>query len=688
MKAYAYGFILALSASAGLWSCAPTPEGEGCTQLEGFPEEVVTVRQGMTIDQVTGCSLAAVRGLDAQIIDEMNCLVEDALVNFEDLNVSLQGTSPWALLQPQAKEGLRRAIQSRGRRFDVNSIYRTIAQQYLLYQWYQRGQCGIGIAAQPGRSNHQSGLAVDISDYTGWRSHLEGNGWDWYGSGDVVHFDYEGGGTRDIRGTAIMAFQRLWNRNNPNDRISEDGAYGPQTEARLKRAPLTGFATGANCAPDPDPDPEPMPTDAEMSVSIGIETIEGQDRDLLPEGSSAEVFDLLEGQRTALTFTVRNGAGRPVTDDVIIGYQLDSPWLTAPSWQLQSDFPARDGRTWQRNDATDHPNNPERLGDGGLLHLYPLSPGESKRLRMELEGGAYNPEGVKPRVRLWVKHVAEYYGEGDGWDDAVEVNMAPEVLRREATLDVLSRDYWAWGGPDERDVEGWSACGDAGLRVQGGALLIEGGQDSCVEGPAWTRIDAESYKALLIRARHDAAGQSGRVAWRCPDSGAYDPSCEARFMVPGDGQWADAVVDLAASPTWRGDILGLRIFPVDARSPGAQIALDAVEPRAEGLPDDNNGDPNNGDPNNGVEPDNNGEPVNNGVEPGNNGGPNNGGEPGNNGDPDPLDPDAGGPRTDLQPKSRGTGCATAPGAPGSGLGGLVWLLLGLLGVRRAAQHHP
>src|SRR6185295_15556034 len=63
--------------------------------------------------------------------------------------------------------------------------------------------------------------------------------------GDPVHFDHLS--SADIRGKDVLAFQRLWNRNHPTDKISEDGAYGPQTEARLKSAPATGFATGASC---------------------------------------------------------------------------------------------------------------------------------------------------------------------------------------------------------------------------------------------------------------------------------------------------------------------------------------------------------------------------------------------------------------------------------------------------------
>ena len=45
----------------------------------------------------------------------------------------------------------------------------------------------------------------------------------------------------------MLAFQRLWNRNNPGAKISEDGAYGPQTESKLRQSPSTGFAKGAGC---------------------------------------------------------------------------------------------------------------------------------------------------------------------------------------------------------------------------------------------------------------------------------------------------------------------------------------------------------------------------------------------------------------------------------------------------------
>ena len=60
-----------------------------------------------------------------------------------------------------------------------------------------------------------------------------------------VHFTAQGG--QDLRSESIKAFQRLWNQNHPDDQISADGQWGPQTEARLKRAPLDGFPGGVSC---------------------------------------------------------------------------------------------------------------------------------------------------------------------------------------------------------------------------------------------------------------------------------------------------------------------------------------------------------------------------------------------------------------------------------------------------------
>src|SRR5438093_260966 len=71
-------------------------------------------------------------------------------------------------------------------------------------------------------------------------------------STDPVHFDCPGA---DHRSDSILAFQKLWNVNNPGDKIAEDGSYGPATESRLAKSPAGGFPIADDCTtPPPTPD--------------------------------------------------------------------------------------------------------------------------------------------------------------------------------------------------------------------------------------------------------------------------------------------------------------------------------------------------------------------------------------------------------------------------------------------------
>lgn len=192
----------------------------------------------------SGCSTAVVLGLSKQISDEISCLDSTLLRRFEP-TTRLQLTSNAVLpyLGSKAKTDLEAVAATRT--VQINSAFRTVVQQYLLYRWYQQGRCGISAAATPGRSNHESGRALDVSNYSTLISAMSARGWAHDVPGDAVHFDHLS--TADIRGKDVLAFQRLWNRNNPGDKISEDGAYGPQTEARIKAAPATGFTKGPTC---------------------------------------------------------------------------------------------------------------------------------------------------------------------------------------------------------------------------------------------------------------------------------------------------------------------------------------------------------------------------------------------------------------------------------------------------------
>lgn len=190
------------------------------------------------------CSTAPLRGLSDQIVAEMNCVRPNLFSRIDSANVSFTGAGALPYLQTPAANALRRATSGHSR-LGLNSTLRSVAQQWVLRNWADTGRCGVQRAALPGLSNHEDGLAIDTSSYNSYRGLLTGQGFRWYGSGDAVHFDFVGGGGANAPG--VVAFQRLWNRNHPGDRIAEDGAYGPQTSARITKSPRAGFAKGAAC---------------------------------------------------------------------------------------------------------------------------------------------------------------------------------------------------------------------------------------------------------------------------------------------------------------------------------------------------------------------------------------------------------------------------------------------------------
>ncbi|HET9478131.1 MAG TPA: hypothetical protein VFO72_02225, partial [Pyrinomonadaceae bacterium] len=86
---------------------------------------------------------------------------------------------------------------------------------------------------------------IDINDVDVWKEALESNQWVWAGPGDRGHFRFAGDGVNpNVIVESVRAFQVLWNRNNPEDLIDEDGIFGDiQTGPRLLLSPIEGFPT-------------------------------------------------------------------------------------------------------------------------------------------------------------------------------------------------------------------------------------------------------------------------------------------------------------------------------------------------------------------------------------------------------------------------------------------------------------
>jgi len=241
-----------LTAVLFLWlssfvSCAPMSEPNEREPSGSDADEVVAGTVGSAAE--TSCSTGAVLGLSKQIVSEVNCLSPNAYAEVPSRPNLVTGSHVLRYLQSAARDSLVAALDAKpNATMQVNSMLRTPVQQYLLAVWGADGACGVELAAEPGTSNHEGGRAVDVEQFGSWRSTLEARGFVWFGTGDDVHFDFVGSGG-DTRTLGVQAFQRLWNRNHPDDPIAEDGNYGAQTESRVIASPAQGFPLGASCGP-------------------------------------------------------------------------------------------------------------------------------------------------------------------------------------------------------------------------------------------------------------------------------------------------------------------------------------------------------------------------------------------------------------------------------------------------------
>ncbi len=195
-----------------------------------------------------GCTTTIIKGLSEQIIAEGNCMFPGSYAKLPALDNVTLDDAVFPYLRLGARDALVDALEAEPKRkMKINSMLRTVAQQYLLHDWYKRGRCGVKLAALPGKSNHQTGLAIDISKPGSWRRTLKRHGYRWFGKRDQWHFDYVDGDAHAPKGLDVEAFQRLWNRNHPDEPIGSDGDWGDATKEAMRRAPAGGFPKGARC---------------------------------------------------------------------------------------------------------------------------------------------------------------------------------------------------------------------------------------------------------------------------------------------------------------------------------------------------------------------------------------------------------------------------------------------------------
>jgi alpha-tubulin suppressor-like RCC1 family protein len=246
---------------------------------------------GVTIGDLVGdtrnhyCETDVLDGLSRQLISYLQTLLAPAgvdLVEFTESELVRFGTSQkrgyvLPYLQRQGLEFLGDALidaATPGEPLRLSSVLRTVAQEYLLVFAAVHPECGVrlpvGCAGNPlgcptmSTSPHYDGHAFDVVSEQHaalWQSTLSKYGWLWQVASpplfnDPIHFNFDREQIVDARSFAIVAFQVLWNVHNPCDQIAVDGRWGAETEARLRKTPITGFRdTPANgcCAFSPLP---------------------------------------------------------------------------------------------------------------------------------------------------------------------------------------------------------------------------------------------------------------------------------------------------------------------------------------------------------------------------------------------------------------------------------------------------
>jgi hypothetical protein len=216
------------------------------------PNKHFTTVQQAAIDS---CTTASVDGLSRQIIAQARCIKPNAYVPLPSRpNLSIK-SQVFPYLELEARDHLLKALDARPQlKMTINSALRTVAQQYLVWRWSATKRCGVPLATAPGESNHEIGVALDVAEAGTWRPLLEAQQFRWLGASDRVHFDYKPGASNpNVSRTDVLAFQKLWNRNNPKDKITEDGRYSPAVEQRLKQSPPDGFAIGPSCGKPSSP---------------------------------------------------------------------------------------------------------------------------------------------------------------------------------------------------------------------------------------------------------------------------------------------------------------------------------------------------------------------------------------------------------------------------------------------------
>ena len=238
-----------------------------CAQDLGHDAPYRTTLQGLALEDARRCDSgfeypsSLVEGISQQLVEELVCMDPDRLQFYESCRepgcITADGPQPWAM-RPELIVALEALATATEDNISITAGYRDVAMQYYS-RWYQENCNEDFNAAVPGESNHQGGRAIDVRYYDYWWDALLEVGFNHPIPSDEPHFEWVGdevyrAESAELRAMSVEAFQRLWNRNHPEDTLRVDGVYGAATKARLGASPVEGFPIGACAGGGDEPD--------------------------------------------------------------------------------------------------------------------------------------------------------------------------------------------------------------------------------------------------------------------------------------------------------------------------------------------------------------------------------------------------------------------------------------------------
>lgn len=314
-------------------------------------------------------------------------------------------------------------------------------------------------------------------------------------------------------------------------------------------------------------------------MGIGFDARADQPADSRPEGASAGIYDIYEGQDWTARVYLGN-AGTEGGRNVVLHLAVDDPAVQVVRWDVYTDYPYQDQASWSANSANDNAANPAHDFPGSSfdLHMDGYSVAETKLLVLTLRGGS--PGAAHAAVRAWLSHVDDYY-EKSSWDGVV-TNVGSYQswnggdVRVGGEVDVWPRlSAWSW---EDGTLEGWFAGNAVSLSAAAGNLYVgAAGEDPIVIGPA-VSVAAAPTDTLSLRASTTLAGEA-RLYWSTVASPGFSEERALGFTLPADGAVHTLSLPLGRQPGWTGTVDRLRL-DVTPSGTGSwvveEIALDAA----------------------------------------------------------------------------------------------------------------